>query len=137
MDDIAWLDGMTGKYKEIRYQWVCGETTQIRFEYLGQEILADTGKVFSLLSRMWAYQIIAGWIIQDHMNREDWLRSAREMLSHVKNRKIVELDALPSPSFVEEFYGTRGIPEEKAAFVAANYAGKVRLLNRFRRGEDF
>lgn len=57
-----------------------------------------------------------------------------KMISHVNNRKIIELDRLPSPSEVKDFYANRGIPEQKAEYIMNNYDTKVHLLSDFQQG---
>ena len=55
-------------------------------------------------------------------------------LSHVKNRKIVDIDALPSLEETVQFYEAHHIPEEKAEFIAGCYAVKLALLHKFQSG---
>ena len=57
-----------------------------------------------------------------------------KMLSHVKNKKLIDFDALPSDSEVEEFYTKHGLPEERAAAIAASFCCKTELLRDFTAG---
>lgn len=58
-----------------------------------------------------------------------------KLLSKIQNKKIVNLDLLPSPAETKEFYVEGGIPEQKAAFIAQNYATKIELAREFQKGK--
>jgi hypothetical protein len=56
------------------------------------------------------------------------------MLSHIKNRKIIKMDLLPSPDDVKDFYSERGIPENRAVLIAENYNTKLQMYRDFQQG---
>lgn len=58
-----------------------------------------------------------------------------KMLKHVKYKDIVDAESLPSKKETMEFYADRGVPEEKASYIAANYAKKIEMLLEFQRGK--
>ena len=57
------------------------------------------------------------------------------MLKHITNRSLVRADLLPSPGDVFEFYSSRGIPEQKASFIAESYHNKLSLFQDFQHGK--
>lgn len=57
------------------------------------------------------------------------------MLKKVKNRNLVKIDLLPTPSEVKEFYANAGIPEEKADMISKNYEIKLQLFSEFQNGK--
>ncbi|MBQ7582886.1 MAG: hypothetical protein IJU25_08720, partial [Lachnospiraceae bacterium] len=61
--------------------------------------------------------------------------SEERMLSHVKNKTIVDSNCLPSPEEIQSFYAGHGLPEERASFIADSYKVKLALLNDFQSGK--
>ncbi len=57
--------------------------------------------------------------------------SEEKMLSHIKNRGIVDTERLPSSEEVKDLYCTNGINEQKAMFIADCYEKKVQMLREF------
>ncbi len=57
--------------------------------------------------------------------------SEEKMLSHVKNRSIVDTNMLPSFKEVKDLYCNNGINEQKALFIADCYEKKVQMLHEF------
>lgn len=60
--------------------------------------------------------------------------SEEKMLRHVSDRSAVDTERLPSAEEVMEFYASRGIPEDKAEFIAGSYSNKLELLRDFQKG---
>ena len=58
-----------------------------------------------------------------------------KMLTHVRNKKIVKEDLLPTPAETEAFYLEYGLPSEKAAFISKSYEQKCALFRDFQRGK--
>lgn len=58
-----------------------------------------------------------------------------KMLMHVRNKKIVKEDLLPTPAETEAFYLEYGLPSEKAAFISKSYEQKCALFRDFQRGK--
>ena len=54
-----------------------------------------------------------------------------KLLQHVKNKDMIDLDKLPSPEEVKEFYLKYEIPEEKSNLIAGSYAVKLEMLEEF------
>lgn len=52
-----------------------------------------------------------------------------KLLQHVKNKGLIDLNKLPSPDEVREFYLKYGIPEEKTNLIAGSYAVKIGMLS--------
>ena len=57
------------------------------------------------------------------------------MLKHIRNRRVVRADLLPSPGEVSDFYQANGIPEARAKFIAGSYQNKLSLLQDFQKGK--
>lgn len=57
-----------------------------------------------------------------------------QMLKRVQNRKIVDLDALPTKEETINLYSSFGIPEERAAFIANAYQQKIEMVHTFQKG---
>lgn len=57
-----------------------------------------------------------------------------QMLKRVQNRKIVDLDALPSKDETIALYTSFGIKEERAAFIADAYQQKIEMVHTFQKG---
>ena len=73
INEIDHLDGVSGRYKGIDYTWVSKDgTSQIVFEYKGVPVTADTGAFYNIPSRYKYYEIIAGWMIEDHIEHVEW-----------------------------------------------------------------
>lgn len=62
-------------------------------------------------------------------------KTEERMIANVKDRRIVDIDKLPSKERVKEFYTAAGLPEEKADNIAHNYALKIELLDEFQHGK--
>ena len=62
-------------------------------------------------------------------------RLAEKILKKVKNRNLVKIDLLPTPSEVKDFYANAGIPEEKADIISKNYEIKLQLFSEFQNGK--
>lgn len=62
-------------------------------------------------------------------------KSEEKMLANVNNPGIVKLDLLPERQAVMEFFAERGIPEKKAAFIAANYQTKLQMADELQHGK--
>ena len=60
--------------------------------------------------------------------------SEERMLSHVKNKKIVDMSCLPTPDEIEAFYIAHKLSSKRAAFIAKNYEIKLDLLKDFQAG---
>lgn len=61
--------------------------------------------------------------------------SEEKMISHIQNKKLVDITLLPSKEEVREFYRIHGLPEERAAFIAESYAVKCELFADFQSGK--
>ena len=59
-----------------------------------------------------------------------------KMLSRVKNRKIVDLDALPTKEETKELYLSYGIPEAKVDFIVDAYQKKIEMTREFQKGKS-
>lgn len=62
--------------------------------------------------------------------------SEEKMLGRVRYRDILDIDKLPLPDEVQEYYHSYGIPEERAEFIAGSYSNKLSLLKDFQSGKD-
>ena len=60
--------------------------------------------------------------------------SEEKMLSHVRNREIVDIDMLPSHEELMELYVSNGINEQKTGFIADCYRKKIEMLEDFQKG---
>ena len=99
--------------------------------FLAPAPIFDSGNSMFYLSHLvkpWAkYELLNIKISAFHSTEE-------KMLSHVKNKDIVDISRLPSKDEAFEFYYKNGIPEERAAVIAENYHSKVALLVEFTSG---
>ena len=57
-----------------------------------------------------------------------------KMISHIKNVDIVDLSKVPSKAEVKDFYSKNGIPQDKAEFIAENYATKIEMVSDLQKG---
>lgn len=62
-------------------------------------------------------------------------KTEERILRKVKNRNLVDVDSLPTPSEVKEFYSNAGIPEEKSNIISKNYEIKLQLFSEFQKGK--
>lgn len=62
-------------------------------------------------------------------------KTEEKMLANVMDPKIVRVDLLPDRRYVADFYAEHGIPEQKAAFIAANYQMKVQMIDELQHGK--
>ena len=58
-----------------------------------------------------------------------------KMLKNVKNRHLIDMEVLPLPDEVKDFYIENGLREERADFISTNYANKYIMLNEFINGK--
>lgn len=64
------------------------------------------------------------------------IHSAEEkMLKTVLFKNVFNVNCIPSPKDVMDFYVLKGIPEEKASFISKNYDLKAVMLNEFIQGK--
>lgn len=59
-----------------------------------------------------------------------------KMLKHVRDRTILDSALLPSDDEVRAFYAERGMPKERADFIAGSYKNKIDLLKEFQKGRS-
>ena len=62
-------------------------------------------------------------------------KTEEKMVKHVVNRSAVDMEKLPPADEVKEFYVSRGIPQQKAEFIAGSYANKLEILKDFQNGK--
>lgn len=86
INDINYLDGVKGKYKDIDFTWRSETNTLITFEYNGSMVTLDTGAFYNIPSRLQYYNIIAGWMIKEHLERIQWEKDAKELLDKRKHK---------------------------------------------------
>ena len=60
--------------------------------------------------------------------------SEEKMLKQISNKKMIDIDALPSCDEVMDLYTEYGLPEERALLIAGNYNIKLQLLSDFQKG---
>lgn len=60
--------------------------------------------------------------------------SEEQMIKHVTNRKIVDLDSLPSKEETKNLYMSYGIREERAEFISDAYQKKTEMVHTFQKG---
>lgn len=58
-----------------------------------------------------------------------------KMLAKVKDRSLIKIDLLPTPTEAKEWYLDAGIPEKKAELISQNYGTKLQLFQEFQRGK--
>ncbi len=59
-----------------------------------------------------------------------------KMLKNIKNKKIVDFDALPKADEVIEYYVGHDFPEDRATIIARNYELKVQMAYEFCNGKN-
>lgn len=63
------------------------------------------------------------------------LKKEEKMLQTIKTKDIFDLTCLPTQKDVKDFYILKGLPEDKASFVAANFETKKILTKEFQEGK--
>jgi len=76
MNQIFYIDGIKGKYKNIEYTWTTSDESRITFEYNGERVTLGTGAVYNIPARLDYYNIIAGWMIKDYIGHREWASEA-------------------------------------------------------------
>lgn len=61
-------------------------------------------------------------------------KSEELMLTHIKNKSLVDIEALPSEKAIIDFFVSHHLPEEKAHSIAANFTTKKLMLHEFQKG---
>lgn len=84
LNSFNFLDGLEGKYKNLRYRWECGRETAICFEMDGQTVKLRTGRRWNIPKRRKYYDTIAGWMIQDYLKKREWEKQADKIYEQVK-----------------------------------------------------
>lgn len=97
--------------------------------FLSMAPLFDTGT--SMMCRDSYIHTRAGLI---RMETDGPMRSQEENLSIIKNRRLLDIEKLPSETWAKDFYVRRGVPEEKAEQIAGCYSLKKDMLTEFQRG---
>ena len=93
LNKINYLDGVKGRYRGIDYMWTTDGTTQLLFEYQGEPVKMDTEKMLDIPSRMRYYSIIAGWMIKEYIEHDEWQKAARARLEKARNERRLHTDA--------------------------------------------
>ncbi len=62
-------------------------------------------------------------------------QTEEKMLSNVADPGIVKLDLMPDRQEVMDFFSRQGIPEQKAAFIVANYQIKLQMADELQHGK--
>lgn len=86
INDINYLDGVKGKYKGIDFIWRSETNTVITFEHNGSTVTLDTGAFYNIPSRLQYYNIIAGWMIKEHLEHIQWEKDAKELINKRKRK---------------------------------------------------
>ena len=73
--------------------WSTDGTTHLCFEYCGDPVKLDTGKIYNIPSRMKYYGIIAGWMIEDYIDEIEWQKSAEMKLEKAGDERRIHTDA--------------------------------------------
>ena len=84
MNPINYLDGVKGRYKGIDYAWTTDGTTQLLFEYAGEPVRLDVGAYYNIPSRIEYYNIVAGWMIKDHIETVEWHKAAETKIAEMR-----------------------------------------------------
>ena len=79
MNDISYLDGIKGKYKGINYIWSTEDNSVLEFNYDGNHVNLDAGAFYNIPSRLPYYEIIAGMMIDEYLNRIQWIKDSKEI----------------------------------------------------------
>lgn len=74
LNEIYYLDGVKGRYRGIDFVWSTGECSQITFTYEEQNVTLSCGKRYNIPSRIEYYNIVAGWMIKEYTERQQWKR---------------------------------------------------------------
>ena len=101
-------------------------------EFLSPAPIFDSGNSMFYLDKgdspLERHEILEREITSFHKREE-------KMLKHVRYKDIVDAASLPTQEETMEFYTGRGVPEEKASYIAANYAKKIEMLMEFQCGK--
>lgn len=84
LNKINYLDGVKGRYRGIDYMWTTDGTTQLLFEYQGEPVKMDVGAYYNIPNRLEYYSIIAGWMIEDHIESADWDKAMEAKIAEMK-----------------------------------------------------
>lgn len=87
INPINYLEGVKGRYKGIDYTWAVDGTTKLLFEYDGEQVTLDTGKLYNIPSRMKYYGIIAGWMIKEHIEHVEWDKHAAKLMENWNDQR--------------------------------------------------
>lgn len=85
INDIIFLDGIKGKYKGIEYTWSTDECSYITFEYNGESVTLSTGAYYNIPSRFDYYNIVAGWMIKEYIEKLNWSNSVHVKVDILKH----------------------------------------------------
>lgn len=85
LNDIHYLDGVKGKYKGIEYVWSTGDFSQITFRYEGKEVSLSDGRLYNIPSRIDYYNIVAGWMIKEYIEKLQWRKEALERIERIRS----------------------------------------------------
>lgn len=80
MNRIFFLDGIKGKYKGINYTWTTDDSSKITFCYEGESVTLSTDRIYDIPSRLEYYQVIAGWMIKEYIEKKQWEKEALEQI---------------------------------------------------------
>ena len=93
INEINYLDGIKGRHRGIDYMWSADGSARLIFEYDGDHVTLDTGKIYNIPSRMKYYSIIAGWMIEEYIEDIEWKKSAGMKLEKAGNERRIHTDA--------------------------------------------
>ncbi len=83
LNEINYLDGVKGRYKGIDYVWSSDEISQITFCYEEKDVTISTGKKYNIPSRAEYYRVVAGWMIKEYIDKEQWRKEARAKIERL------------------------------------------------------
>ena len=89
INSINYLDGVSGKYKGIDYIWSTGAdgNSQITFEYEGESVTLNAGAFYNIPSRIQCYNIFAGWMIKEFLDKKEWERQVQAIAGRLKQNE--------------------------------------------------
>ena len=74
MNSLRLMDGVTGKYRGIRYRWKDDGTTKIEFSWEGEQVSIDLLKQYRVARWRKYYDTFAEWEIDDFIEEKEWER---------------------------------------------------------------
>ena len=93
MNPCFYMEGISGRYRKIRYVWKKGKTMILTFTYKNLPVELDSGLKMTVAGRREAYILIGDLMIDRFLQKKDFAEKADRWIEEYGDGRTVSADA--------------------------------------------